>query len=356
LNYFQEQLEKRRQKGNLRQLKSHSKEIDFFSNDYIHFAKKVTHISAPHGSTGSRLLSGSSSNALQLENEIADFHKSEAALLFNSGYTANLGLLSCICSRHDTLLLDKYAHASLLDGAGMSGAKVLKYEHNDLDDLRKKATKGTGRLFIVTESVFSMDGTQPNVEELDKICLELNAQLILDCAHGVNEYFKPAMYNGLKSLVARIMTYGKALGAHGAAVLCSEELKEFLVNFSRPFIYTTALSPFTVELIRSRYDSVGSRQGEKERLDQNVAYFIRNKSQEKNWIKSESHIQSYLVSGNERVTGLSEFLRKNGISCAPIKSPTVPKGRERIRFCLHSFNINEEMNHLFELIEKWENK
>jgi 8-amino-7-oxononanoate synthase len=344
----------------LRQLNTLSKDnIDFFSNDYLGIASQKVQIDACLGSTGARLISGNYQELEQLESTLASFFQSEDALLYHSGYDANVGLLSCIAGREDTIILDKNCHASLIDGASLSKATVYKFEHNDLERLKTKLSFAKGNIFVVVESVYSMDGDESPLLEIATICAKYNAALIVDEAHSTGIYAKGCgkvvELNLQNSIFARIHTFGKAFGCQGAIVAGSSLLKNYLINFSRPFIYTTAIAPFQVKAISLALNKVENAENQRIKLFENIHYF-KSKIKDlaiQGFIESNSSIQSLVVSGNQNTIQLAKILNESFFSVKPILSPTVEKGSERIRICLHSFNTKEEIDNLLTTIKNY---
>ena len=365
----------RKQQNAFRQPGSKNNLIDFSSNDYLGFSlnEKIFMGSQKmleekklfqNGATGSRLLSGNHELYPPAEEQIAAFHEAGAALIFNSGYDANLGLFGSIPQRGDLILYDELVHASIRDGITLSNAKAYKFSHNDLQDLEQKikrfcrSSEGT-EVFVVTEAVFSMDGDAPDLQALVELSKKLNFFLILDEAHSLGvagKIEKGALGNtGLKNdIFARLFTFGKALGAHGAAVVGSKELKDYLVNFSRSFIYTTALPPHSVATIISAYNYLREDAGlEIAQLKENIAFFkteLEKQGLSHRFIHSDSAIHCCVVPGNEQVKQLSQELQKGGFEVKAILSPTVAAGKERLRFCLHSFNTRSEIQSALSLL------
>ena len=361
----------------LRELKVYEDMVDFTSNDYLGFArnqdlyqdtldflqKRGLHNS---GSTGSRLLSGNNSLFEETEEYIATYHQSEAALIFNSGFDANLGFLSSVPQRGDLILYDEYVHASIRDGIGMSRAKHHRFKHNNVEDLEgilkrnRESMQQNGAVYVITESVFSMDGDSPDIKGLVEFCCRENCNLVVDEAHAVGMYGGGG--RGLlqelelqNSVFARIVTFGKALGIHGAAILGSRSLKDYLINFARSFIYTTALSPHTVAGIFNSYKKMDSEQGANARnkLYERIGFFkdkILNSGLSNKFIPSNSAIQSCLIPGNTNVKKIAGLLNKEGFDVRPILSPTVERGKERLRFCLHSYNTENEIEMVLNLL------
>lgn len=376
-NPLQTKLEQRQVNNALRRLPSDNSLVDFASNDYIGFAHNENLFHQTHqylldnniktnGATGSRLISGNHNLYQVAENFIAQFHQAEAALIFNSGYDANVGFFSCVPQRNDIILYDELCHASIRDGIQMSHAKAYKFRHNDTEDLQKlllkfePATRNPqlATIYIVTESVFSMDGDSPNLEALISLCQKYNAYLVVDEAHALGvfgEQGKGLVQSlGLQDQVfACIMTFGKGLGCHGAAILGSAELKSFLVNFARSLIYTTGLSPHSVATILVAYQHLAKEKETLALLKNNIIFFNQEKLRlglKPIFVYSKSAIQCAIIPGNDKVKTIATQLQQHGFDVKPILSPTVPEGQERLRFCLHSYNSETEILNVLELL------
>ncbi|MFY7668258.1 MAG: aminotransferase class I/II-fold pyridoxal phosphate-dependent enzyme [Crocinitomicaceae bacterium] len=347
-------LEARKQENSFRQLTLLKGEIDFFSNDYLGLSKESIPESVSHaGSTGSRLLSGNSNEALEAEKSLAKFFESECALVFNSGYTANLGVMSCLPQRGDYILYDELVHASIRDGIRLSNAKAISFKHNDPADLEKQIAKVSGTIYIVVESLYSMDGDMAPLRKIIEISRKNAAFLIVDEAHavGVFGWEGRGIVHGreiIEDVFARIITFGKAFGFHGAAVLGSSELISYLVNFARSFIYTTALPPSDYQLIMHRIEREDIRERQL-KLHDNLTYF-RSKLNLPTKSEINSPIQVFQFDSKEAVVEISKKLINQGIYTKPIFSPTVPKGEERIRLCFHSYNTKEEIDLLLHVL------
>ena len=346
-----QKLQHREANNALRKLAVANDLIDFASNDYLGFAQNETIFQETHqllvdknikenGATGSRLLSGNHVLYQEAETYIANFHKEDSALIFNSGYDANVGFFSAVPQRSDVILYDELCHASIRDGIQMS---------ND--------NRGD-EVYIITESVFSMDGDSPDLEKLVRLSEQFQCNLVVDEAHALGvfgEHGEGLIQSlGLENKIfARIMTFGKGLGCHGAAILGSQELKKYLINFARSFIYTTGLSPHSVATILVAYQHLTQEKNTLEKLRHNIHFF----NQEKNrlslkplFVYNKSAIQSAIILGNERVKTIANQLQEKGFDVKPILSPTVPEGQERLRFCLHSYNSEKEISDCLELL------
>lgn len=361
---------KRKQENALRSLGSNYAKVDFSSNDYLGFSKTLFQQDTGvfDGSTGSRLLTGNHQYFHNLERFLSEFHKVEAALVFNSGYDANLGFFSSVPQRGDIVIYDAFSHASIRDGIQLSNAKSYKFKHNDLEDLKKLLNthkSHLGNLYVVTESVFSMDGDTPDLQAMVELTERYDAYLVIDEAHSVGVFGEKGeglvqRLNLQHRVFARIITFGKALGCHGSAILGSEFLKVYLYNFARSFIFTTALSPHSIKVIENRYNMLNHPspdsfyQQQRAQLLRNIKFFKATLNSlgldKENYVPSDSAIQCILVPGNENVKTVAGTLQSAGFDVRPILSPTVPKDHERIRFCLHSFNtfdqITDVLKHL----------
>ncbi len=274
---------------------------------------------------------------------------------------ANLAVLSSIPQRGDHILYDELCHASIKDGMRLSNAKYISFKHNDFNDLEIKLGKIDGEKYIVAESIYSMDGDQCPLEKLVDITEKYGAFLILDEAHATGLY---GAYGGgisqlkklEKKIFCRIYTFGKALGYHGAAVAGSKELKNFLINFARPLIYTTALPRGSYAIIKTGFDYIIKHPDLRITSQKITNVFINefemrlsNKFKRTN---SNHLIQTVLVSGNERVKSLAEKLNQLGYDVRAILSPTVKQGQERLRVCLHNYNTEEEVIGLVKSLEE----
>lgn len=356
--YLKKKLDARKEFGIHRSLKPENSLVDFCSNDYLGFARSIvlkedvktelnSHPLSLNGSTGSRLLSGNSQYAEDLEQEIAAFHGFEAGLLFNSGYDANLGLLSSLAQRGDTIILDELIHASAIDGARLSNANRYSFKHNSIESLEAKLKASKGNCYVVVESIYSMDGDSAPIKDIADMTEKYGAYLIVDEAHALGLY-KKGLTNqlGLQNRVfATVFTFGKALGSHGAIVLGSKVLKEYLVNFARSFIYSTAPSFHHLASIKMAYHLLNNAEEEIINLKNNIAYFKNHIYFNSDYplLKSDSAIQCIILKNNDTARLIANTLQSAGLNVRPILSPTVAAGTERIRICLHSFNTLNEL-------------
>jgi len=358
-------LDKRRSQGLLRTLRSDNHLIDFCSNDYLGFARNPKleerarnllegEIFRLNGSTGSRLIRGNTTYVEDLEKRIAGLHSAEAALLFNSGYDANIGLFASVPQRADTVLYDRAIHASIRDGIRLSGARSFGFEHNAPDDLRRLHPRVSGNVFVAVESVYSMDGDLAPLNEIMEVCREFGWNLMVDEAHAIGVFGEHGAGLVNKEMAvecfARIYTYGKAMGAHGAAVVGSDALRRYLINFARSFIYTTALPPASHALIDAAYQLAREAPEYQVDLHRNIEYFNRMKPSQLPFSEGNSPIKTLVLGENEKALKLAEQFRLSGMDVRAILSPTVPKGKELVRISLHAFNSRKELDSLLQLL------
>jgi 8-amino-7-oxononanoate synthase len=368
--FLTEALHKRKEQNIFRKLTSNNNLIDFCSNDYLGYAlsaelknniqKEFNSIeNNRNGSGGSRLLAGNSEYAENLEKKIAAFHQAPSGLLYNSGYDANVGLFSAIARKGHTVLYDELIHASIHDGLKMSPAVKASFKHNDLVDLEVKLKEAQGITYVAVESVYSMDGESAHLKEIAHLCQKYNANLIVDEAHatGITRNSGKGKVQELEienQVFARVHTFGKALGSHGAIVLGSELLRNFLINYSRSFIYTTALPLKNLVAINQAYNLLNKSADDIEHLHHLIKHFKNNVIKHPNLVclENNSPIQSIMIKGNTEVKKTALQLQQAGFDVRAIVSPTVPLGTERLRICIHAFNTKEQIELLCSTINK----
>ena len=393
--FLSNSLNKRQEQNALRKLVNNTSLIDFCSNDYLGFAsseelknaisQEYSTLSKQclirpsgrtpspsgegkrnnfNGSTGSRLLAGNSEYAEQLESKIALFHNAEAGLIYNSGYDANLGLFSALGQKGDTIIYDELIHASVHDGMKLSSASTYQFKHNDLIHLEERLKIAEalpagrqGIIYVAVESVYSMDGDYASLKEIAALCKKYDANLIVDEAHatGITINIGKGRIQELgleKEIFARVHTFGKALGYHGAIVLGSDLLRNFLINYSRAFIYTTALPVKSLVAINQSYQMLQKSADVITQLNELIACFKNNlgNNTKIHLIESFSPVQCIVVGGNTEVKALALAIQKEGFDVRAILNPTVAKGKERLRICIHAFNTKEQVEKLTKAI------
>jgi 8-amino-7-oxononanoate synthase len=362
--FLQEKLDEREASGLLRTLTQVNNKIDFSSNDYLGFSQlpqlKIE-ASLPSGSTGSRLITGNPAIAEETEKMIAAFHGFEAALIFNTGYMANVGLLSCIATKNDTFISDEYIHASMIDGMRLGFPTRLKFRHNDVDDLEWKLIQAKGKKFVVIESIYSMDGDAAPVKEIVEMCKKHDALLIVDEAHATGVFGNKgeglvAHYGLQKEVYACVYTFGKALGLHGAVITGSNTLRNYLINHARPFIYATAMPPHIYVQLQAAYKLLPT--ADRRSLTALIDHFTEavKKIDGIQFLQSSSPIQGVIAGDNNKAKALAKQLNDKGFFVKAILSPTVPAGMERLRICIHSFNTKEQVDLLLKEISVHQNE
>ena len=283
----------------------------------------------------------------ETENMIAEIHNADAALFFNSGYSANLGIMSAVPQRGDTIFYDSQSHPSIRDGIRLCMGDAFAYEHNDLNDLDIKLKKAKGNIFVITESVFPIDGELAPLSEMAEICNCQGAHLVVDESHaiGVIGGHGLGLVQELRlesRIFARTHSFGKAMGTIGAVILGSDKLKKYLINFARPFIFSTCLSESAIEAIRASYQIIPTLSSERERLFQLILRFQTSDIQFEK-LPGSTPIQGCFIRGNHELKSVTERLKKDHLDTIPVSTPTVPKGKERLLVHLHSFNTMDEL-------------
>jgi len=332
---------------NIEMVIDNQKVINFCSNDYLSLANhpqiKEALIEGANrygvGSGASHLVSGHSESHHKLEEALAQFTGQQRTLLFSSGYSANLGIFSALRDEINWVLQDKLNHASLIDSNRLIGLPVQRYLHNNLESLEKKLKKQTGPGLIVTDNVFSMDGNRANIDGIKKISAKSSTLLMQDDAHGFGIFESIIPDNSIY-----MATLGKAVGVMGAFVSGSSDLIEFIIQKSRPYIYTTAISPSICVAIIKSLELI--KKGEqKEKLFKNINYFKNcAETLDLHFESSESAIQPLIIGSSNKALSLSNKLFEAGYFVSAIRPPTVPPNTARLRFTLSS-------NHSFSQIE-----
>lgn len=368
---FLDKLRQRKRLGHLREkpLACEGIKVDFYSNDYLGFARdaKLTEkakallgqASHQNGSGSARLIAGTHAVHQHLEQRLKTFHNAEDALLFNSGYDANVGLFAALGHRRATFVYDALIHASVRDGMAMGHAQNQSFKHNDVNDLENKLQKAQGTVFVAVEALYSMDGDVAPLKEMVALCQKYRARLIVDEAHsggvmGTGGVGLTQAHGLEKSVFARVHTFGKALGGHGAVVLGSSALVSYLVNFARPFIYTTAMPPHTAAFLSVAYDALKENHAMlAQKMTTNIDFF-REQIQKNNlsafFTDNKTHIQTLRCSSGEEAIFIAQSFIKEGFGVKAILPPTVPKSQERVRICLHTYNTKTAILNFFKML------
>jgi len=324
--------------------------VDLSSNDYLslsnHPALKQAATRAIEefgtGARGSRLLSGDLALHHQLESRVAQFKGKPSALVFNSGYQANVGLMAALCQKGDAIFCDRLSHASLLDGVRLSGARLFRFQHNDVDHLASQLTKHAADFdtsLVVTESVFSMDGDLAPLKAMAQLKQSTPFIWLVDEAHATGLFGEDGSgcvaQQGVTDAVDLVMgTFSKALGSFGAYVACSEQVKSWLINTCRSFIYSTALPPAVIGANLAALDVVAQEPCRRANVLAR-AHDLRSRLQALGWpVRGASQIIPVMTGTAEKAVTLSQALEAAGFRCAPVRPPTVPEGQARVRLSL----------------------
>jgi 8-amino-7-oxononanoate synthase len=314
------------------------------------------------GSGSSRLIAGSSKLHEQLEARLASFKRSESALLFNSGYTANVGVITSLVGAGDLILSDALNHASIIDGCRLSRATCKIYPHADVAALEALLTSAIqaghrGKTLVVTDSVFSMDGDLAPLREIADLCRRYEALLVVDEAHatgcvGPNGRGLLAELNITYEGTIAVCTLSKALGSFGAFVAGPRVLKEYLINVARNFIFTTALPPPVIAASMAALDVLEQTPSLVERLRENAAFFRQGLQRLGfNTLNSSTHIVPVLVGDSQRALEMAERLFQRGIFAVAIRPPTVPPGSARIRTSVMATHSHADLAYALEVFE-----
>jgi 8-amino-7-oxononanoate synthase len=338
--------------------------IDFSSNDYLALSsnqllkEKLATRLLQHqmGATGSRLLSGNHALFEELEIAINQLFNHSSSLLFNSGYQLNVGVIPTLFSKNDLIIADKYTHASLIDGIRLSGAKFLRFNHLDYEHLKRllqKQRSSYNYALLVTESVFSMDGDQSNLEELQRIATHYNAQLMVDEAHAFGVLGPQGA--GLCARLTKqpqyiVATFGKALGSCGAFILCDPLIREYLINHCRSFIYSTALALPVLLWNLDVLKELPNLEVQRKHLS-HLGTYLREGIQRKGYkTLGNTHIVPLMLSSNDNALKKSADLKSKGYLASAIRHPTVARGSERLRFSLSSAHTFEQLDQLINVL------
>lgn len=344
--------------------------ISFCSNDYLGLANhpqvKQAMIDAVErygvGSGAAHLVNGHTDAHHQLEEELAEFCGYPRALLFSTGYMANLGLCQALIGKNDHVFEDRLNHASLIDGGLISGARLQRYLHNDIASLQNKLTKltaNTAEKLVLTDGVFSMDGDIARLPELSALCKETGSWLMVDDAHGfgtLGETGKGCLQHfslSADDVPVYMATLGKAMGTAGAFIVGSEELIETIIQQARTYIYTTAMPAAIAEATRCSLDIIQNEPQHLQKLNDNIAYFRSCCSEAGLDIEnSQTAIQPLLIGDDKKAVDLSQQLFDRGFLVTAIRPPTVPEGTSRLRITLSAKHTREHIEELIELLDQ----
>ena len=343
--------------------------LAFCSNDYLGLASHPDVIRAMQqgaerwgvGGGASHLVMGHSTPHHQLEEALAEFTGRPRALLFSTGYMANLAAVTALVGQGDTVLEDRINHASLLDAGLLSGARFSRYLHNDADSLAKRLDKAAGDTLVVTDGVFSMDGDLADLPAICATAKAKNAWVMVDDAHGFGPLGKTGggivehFGLGIDDVPVLVGTLGKAFGTAGAFVAGSEELVETLIQFARPYIYTTSQPPAVACATLKSLELLRSEGWRRDHLNGLIARFRQGAAEiGLTLMDSPTPIQPILIGSSERALKLSAALRERGILLGAIRPPTVPAGSARLRVTFSASHSEAQVERLLDILaECW---
>ncbi|MBS9438876.1 8-amino-7-oxononanoate synthase [Photorhabdus noenieputensis] len=342
------------------------KYLNFSSNDYLGLSTNPAVISAWQqgakqygvGSGGSGHIIGYTKAHQVLEQQLADWLGYPKALLFISGYSANQGVIAALMTKQDRIIADRLSHASLMEAAMHSPAQLRRFLHNQPESLKDLLAKPcVGKTLVVTEGVFSMDGDRAPLSDIYRQTNASGNWLMVDDAHGIGicgEQGRGSCWQQKVKPEILIVTFGKAFGLSGAAVLCDEQTAEYLIQYSRHLIYSTSMPPAQARAISEAVRQIQAGDELRQRLQQNIDYFRRQAQQLPfNLTDSTTAIQPLIVGNNELSLSLSQYLQQKGISVKAIRPPTVPPGSARLRITLTASHTQQDIDMLMEALHEF---
>ncbi|WP_427981868.1 8-amino-7-oxononanoate synthase [Agarivorans sp.] len=372
--FIQSQLEQRRQQQLFRQrctqdsaqgrvLVSEGRQyLNFSSNDYLGLARHPKIVEAWRegakrygvGCGGSPLVTGFQSPHHDLEQLLCEWQGRPAALLFNSGFSANQGLIKTLLGKNDLLLQDKLNHASLIEAGMLSACPSKRFAHNQLEQLtRRLAERDQQNCLVITEGVFSMDGDQAPIKAMAQLCQQHNSWLMVDDAHGVGclgEQGRGSLNQqqvNADEVQIQMLTFGKALGVAGASLLCDQELHDYLINFDKSYVYSTAMPAAQAMAISAAIKLVRADHSHQQQLQANIQLFKCLAAELKLPLsQSTTAIQPILIGSSERALVASQQLKQQGFWVTAIRPPTVPPNTARLRITLSSHHQREDIHAL----------
>jgi len=331
--------------------------LNLSSNDYLGLNIGSFHFNQFQSS--SRSVTGNDNKFLELEKKLSKHKSQEKSLVYPTGYMANLGAISAIVEKHDTIFSDELNHASIIEACRLTSAKIKIYKHNDMDDLESKIQKTKGKKFIVTEGVFSMDGDLSKIKEITEISSKHDIITILDDAHGDFVFGRDGKGTADQSRVGKkidlyVSSLSKGLGSFGGYISAQKNIIELCINRSKSFIYTSALPSPIIEFTLKRFNA--NREQRRKKLWSNIKLFHNGLQEIGYEVKSSSQIVPLIIGSEETTLEFGKYLFKNGIFAQPIRYPTVKKNSARIRFSITAWHTKKQINSTLSILEKCNKK
>ncbi|MCH8996102.1 MAG: pyridoxal phosphate-dependent aminotransferase family protein [Nitrososphaerota archaeon] len=326
--------------------------VNFCSNDYLGIS--ISDTISRQMQSSSRLVGGNDISFQILEKKLAKHKSQESSLVFPTGYMANVGVISTIIEKKDLILSDELNHASIIEACKLTGAKISIYKHNDINDLSSKLNQHHKRKFVISEGIFSMDGDYANLKEIVEIAEKKDAIIILDDAHGdftVGEDGKgtPNHFGVTKKIDLYVSSLSKGLGSFGGYVATQKNIIEFLINRSKSFIYTSALPSFLVEYSLKKLNS--DREKQRKKLWKNVELLSSGLKQIGYDFDSSTHIIPLIIGNEKTALEFGKYLFKKGVYALPIRYPTVPKNKARIRISVTAWLTKKHIENALKVFE-----
>jgi len=327
--------------------------LNLCSNDYLGIP--VTKIKIKQMQSSSRLVSGNDESYKTLEKKLAKHKSQQTSLIYPTGYMANLGSITAVAKKDDLILSDELNHASIIESCKLAGAKVSIYKHNDMNDLNKKLKQKGKNKFVITEGVFSMDGDFSKLKEITEIAEKSKAITILDDAHGdfvigTDGKGTPNYFNVTKKIDLYISSLSKGLGSFGGYVSSQNNVIDLCINKSKSFIYTSALPSFLVEYSLKRFES--NREKQRKKLENNTNLLAKGLRQIGYQIDSKTHIIPIIIGKEKTAMNFGEFLFEKGVFVQPIRYPTVPKNKARLRISVTAWLSRKDINVTLDIFEQ----
>jgi len=326
--------------------------VNFCSNDYLGIS--ISDTVSRQIQSSSRLVGGNDISFQILEKKLAKHKSQEGSLIFPTGYMANVGVISTIIEKNDLILSDELNHASIIEACKLTGAKISIYKHNDINDLSSKLNQHHKRKFVISEGIFSMDGDYANLKEIVEIAEKKDAITILDDAHGDFTVGKdgkgtPNHFGVTKKIDLYVSSLSKGLGSFGGYVATQKNIIEFLINRSKSFIYTSALPSFLVEYSLKKLNS--NREKQRKKLWKNVELLSSGLKQIGYNFNSSTHIIPLIIGNEKTALEFGKYLFKKGVYALPIRYPTVPKNKARIRISVTAWLTKKHIENALKVFE-----
>ena len=331
--------------------------LNLSSNDYL--GLNIGNFYFNQFQSSSRSVTGNDNKFLELEKKLSKHKSQEKSLVYPTGYMANLGAISAIVEKRDTIFSDELNHASIIEACRLTSAKIKIYKHNDMHDLESKIKKTKGKKFIVTEGVFSMDGDLSKIKEITEISSKHDIITILDDAHGDFVFGRDGkgtanQFKVDKKIDLYVSSLSKGLGSFGGYISAQKNIIELCINRSKSFIYTSALPSPIIEFTLKRFNA--NREQRRKKLWSNIKLFHNGLQEIGYEVKSSSQIVPLIIGSEETTLEFGKYLFKNGIFAQPIRYPTVKKNSARIRFSITAWHTKKQINSTLSILEKCNKK